>query len=554
RGRMVEFRTDDLRFQLAEASVLLGTAHGLGAVQVEQLCHRTEGWAAGLVLAGLSLQHSADPQGFVDLFGGDDRLVVDYLTDELLEGLADGDRETLVAGAIVDRLCGPLVDHLTGRSDGARWLDQLAATNQLLRPPDSTGTWYRHHQLMLDLLRTEAARSLDDRLPDLHRRAATWLGEHGEPETAVRHLVLAGDVAQAAAALAAGLGWRLIAIGAADTLQGLLADIGDVAERITGCVLQASWCALLRNEIGVADERLARARAMREDDHRAWDPLYDALEINIALFRGDVAAALDIARPVRSAGALADVMSPMATSTGSALAWAGRLDEARHTLEIARRRAAVDGVTTNDVLAWIYLALVEAEIGTRSAAHHAADRALESARRSGLAGYPRLALAHAVRAATADDAREAASDVERALELARGRLGALDAGYVHAIAADVGLAAGAPDGGDLLRRAQEITDRCQDPGVLGSRLRRVRDRHRLAEPAPTSGPGPVAPLTERELAVLRLLPGRLSQRQIAAELFVSLNTVKTHSRGIFRKLAVGDRRQAVQCARELGLF
>ena len=138
--------------------------------------------------------------------------------------------------------------------------------------------------------------------------------------------------------------------------------------------------------------------------------------------------------------------------------------------------------------------------------------------------------------------------------MARSPLGALDAGYVHAVAADVRLTAGAADGTDLLQQAQEVTDRCPDPGVLGTRLRRVRDRHRLAEPAPTSRPGLVEPLTDRELAVLRLLPGRLSQRQIAAELFVSLNTVKTHSRGLFRKLGVGDRRQAVQRGRELGLL
>jgi LuxR family maltose regulon positive regulatory protein len=235
------------------------------------------------------------------------------------------------------------------------------------------------------------------------------------------------------------------------------------------------------------------------------------------------------------------------------LAWAGRLDDARPILEIARQRAAADGVTTNDVLAWISLALAEAEVGTRTAAHAAADRALESARQRGLASYHRLALAHAIRAATALDPHAAANDVERALELARRPLGALEAGYVHAVAADVRLTAGAPDGGDLLQRAHEIADRCHDPGVLGSRLHRVHDRHRLAEP-PTSTPELIEPLTDRELAVLRLLPGRFSQRQIAAELFVSLNTVKTHSRGIFRKLGVGDRRQAVQRARELGLL
>ena len=134
-------------------------------------------------MAGLSLRRSNDPHAFVDSFGGDDRFVVDYLGDELLDSLADGDRDVLVSSSVVDRLCGSLVDHLAGRGDGARWLARLAAANQLLRPLDSTGTWYRHHQLVLDLLRSEAARSLGDRLPDLHRLAATWFGEHGEPRT-----------------------------------------------------------------------------------------------------------------------------------------------------------------------------------------------------------------------------------------------------------------------------------------------------------------------------------------------------------------------------------
>jgi len=134
RGRMIELRTDDLRFQVAEASAMLGTAHGLDTAQIEQVCRRTEGWAAGLVLAGLSLRRSDDTQTFVDSFGGADGLVSDYLTDELLDSLADHDRDTLLASCVVDRLCGPLVDHLTGRDDGAQWLVRLAAANQLLRP------------------------------------------------------------------------------------------------------------------------------------------------------------------------------------------------------------------------------------------------------------------------------------------------------------------------------------------------------------------------------------------------------------------------------------
>jgi ATP/maltotriose-dependent transcriptional regulator MalT len=113
----------------------------LDAAQVKQLCGSTEGWVAGLVLAGLSLRRSDDPGAVVDSFGGDDRLVVEYLTEELLDSLTEHNREVLVSTSVVDRLCGSLVDHLTGRDHGARWLAWLAAVNQHAAAP---GHRHRH--------------------------------------------------------------------------------------------------------------------------------------------------------------------------------------------------------------------------------------------------------------------------------------------------------------------------------------------------------------------------------------------------------------------------
>ena len=128
-------------------------------------------------------------------------------------------------------------------------------------------------------------------------------------------------------------------------------------------------------------------------------------------------------------------------------------------------------------------------------------------------------------------------------------------GYALASAGDV-LSAREGDGGaegeGYLREARSIVDRCVDPGVLGRYLARAESRHGRAAPAPEVGL--IEELTERELAVLRYLPSRMSQREIASELFVSLNTVKTHCKAIYRKLAVGDRKAAVQAAREQGLL
>ncbi|HUC32731.1 MAG TPA: AAA family ATPase, partial [Ilumatobacteraceae bacterium] len=161
RGRVREIRAVDLRFDAEEAAALLGkAADGLAGEQIDDLCERTEGWAAGLVLAGLSLERTADADRFVQAFRGDDQLVAGYLTDELLSALDEDERRRMVEAAVLHRLTGPLLDAVTGSDDGARWLDALAARNQLVIRLDTVGEWYRYHHLFRDLLLLEARRSI----------------------------------------------------------------------------------------------------------------------------------------------------------------------------------------------------------------------------------------------------------------------------------------------------------------------------------------------------------------------------------------------------------
>src|SRR5690606_34161865 len=122
----------------------------------------TEGWAAGLVLAGISLGRVTDAGAFIDAFRGGDHLVVEYLRDELLAGLDPAQRRCLMETSILEELHGELVDAVTdGRTgDGARWLRELASENQLLIPLDHTGAWFRSHHLLRDLLRLEASQEL----------------------------------------------------------------------------------------------------------------------------------------------------------------------------------------------------------------------------------------------------------------------------------------------------------------------------------------------------------------------------------------------------------
>jgi LuxR family maltose regulon positive regulatory protein len=198
RGQLAEMRAADLRFDAGEAAGLLGPAgRSLDPTLLDQLCDRTEGWGAGLVLAGISLERADDPAQVVGAFRGDDQLVVEYLRDEMLTGLGEDDRRRLLETAILDQLTGALVDQVTGTAGGAQWLRATAGANQLVVGLDRTGTWFRYHHLLRDLLRLEAQETIPERLPELHARAAAWFASQGDHRQAIVHWLAAGDTAAA---------------------------------------------------------------------------------------------------------------------------------------------------------------------------------------------------------------------------------------------------------------------------------------------------------------------------------------------------------------------
>ena len=244
RGQLTELRTDDLRFTAEEAAALLRESAGgaLPGTAVAALVARTEGWAAGLQLAALSLRGRSDIAEFVAAFSGSHRYILDYLTGEVLDGQSEQVREFLLETSVLERLSGGLCDAVTGRDDGQAMLEQVEQAGLFLMPLDEVRGWWRYHRLFADLLRAHVQQQRPGRVAVLHRAAAAWYAERGLADDAVRHVLAAGDTAWAA---------RLIEQHFDATLY--LRSEGETAQR---------WLAALPAELVQSRPRLLLAQAL----------------------------------------------------------------------------------------------------------------------------------------------------------------------------------------------------------------------------------------------------------------------------------------------------
>jgi LuxR family maltose regulon positive regulatory protein len=237
-------RTEELRFTTEEAAALLGESAGPGlpGAAVAALLARTEGWAAGLQLAALSLRGRSDIAGFVAAFSGSHRYILDYLTEEVLDGQPEQVREFLLETSVLERLSGGLCDAVTGRDDGQAMLEQVEQAGLFLVPLDEVRGWWRYHHLFADLLRARLQQQRPGRVALLHRAAAAWYAEHGLADDAVGHALAAGDNAWAA---------RLVEQHFDETLY--LRSEGATAQR---------WLAALPAELARSRPRLALAQGL----------------------------------------------------------------------------------------------------------------------------------------------------------------------------------------------------------------------------------------------------------------------------------------------------
>jgi LuxR family transcriptional regulator, maltose regulon positive regulatory protein len=354
-GELTELRADDLRFSVAEARALFGAA-GLKLPEeaLAQLHQRTEGWAAGLRLAALSLAGHPDPDRFAAEFSGSERTVADYLLAEVLDRQSEQVRRLLLRTSLLERVNGELADLLTGASGGERILQDLERAGAFVVSLDTARSWFRYHRLFADLLQLELRRTESDEVTGLHRAAAEWLARNGYPMEAVQHAQAAADW---------GLAARLLSDHWPDEyLSGRDSTLGELLARFPrGAVaadaeLTAVRVAsdLSRGSLDEAGRDLALAASalasMPADRRGRAEALLSVLRFSLARRRMDIPVAAEEAQRLlahmKTADAARlelgeDLRAAALISLGATEIWAFRFEDAERHLEqgvdLARR-------------------------------------------------------------------------------------------------------------------------------------------------------------------------------------------------------------------------
>jgi LuxR family maltose regulon positive regulatory protein len=563
RGQLSEIGAAQLRFSHSEAESLLNDVHGLAlpSETVGRLHERTEGWAAGLYLAVLSLRGREDVDGFVDSFAGSDRRVVDYLGAEVLAEQPEDELSFLLGTAVLDRFCAPLCEAVTGARDARAILDRIERSNYFLIPLDPSHDWYRYHHLFAELLR----HSLEGRQPgsaaELHRRAGRWFLDAGLVSDAIAHLTMAGDLDDASELIATN--WL---------------PFTNVGQRAT----VARWLQALPEAHVLSDGRLCLARARtasmvgnRDEILRWLDLAEDAPRHNakedpwlaeqVTVFRSTAWEQLGDMRETRQ---LASRFAPLdgssfwhalaACNLGAAAHW---LDDNAEAVQLLETAVALnqDRIAMVSVFALGQLALIAAEGGDWRACEAHTEAGFDVIRAFGLEEYWQCSLVHAAQARLLRHDRrlsEARAQLERSAALARRGIGVVELAYVLLMLGELLRELGDRRAArELVAEASGVLAGAPEPGTLVPRLLARAERTLRLVLRPSAARIPVTDeLTAREQAVLGLLPSGLSAREIGGELGVSRDTIKTHTKSIYRKLGASSRREAVARARELDLL
>ena len=557
-GELIELRVGDLRFTPGETDEFLNgcLGLGLGRQDVETLVDRTEGWPAGLYLAALSLSRDTDRHDFVTRFGSSpNRHVTDFLEAEVLAAHDPPMQAMMLRSSILHRLCGPLCDVVLEQQHSAEMLDELSRTNLFLAPLGDTGGWYGYHRLFAQLLRTELGRREPGAVRALHRRAYSWHRDHGTAEEAIHHAIEAGEYA-AAAGLVEATWVNYANNGGYRTVLAWLGRFpGDFLGGDIGLLLVKAW-ALSR---AARREEAARAIAAAERLGRpGTGPLPDgfsSVEASLTTLRaafpwGDAGAQLEYGRRAAEIEGPGSPWRPVACwAVGMGRYLRGEFGAADRwfaeavTLAPAGDRWLAAGVSL------ACRSLIAGEQGRLDDQRRLAENSVALIRERGVeetCGEGWLALG--VSLAARGRPEEALPPIDRATAILRS--GGQPTSLAMALLRQVPVlrVLGQRERAEaVIAEASSVIASCPDPGILADQLTAAR---RSSRPGARPGQG----LTERERRVLLLLQSGLNEREIGRALYVSRNTVHSHIRAIYRKLAVSTRADALERTRELGLL
>jgi LuxR family transcriptional regulator, maltose regulon positive regulatory protein len=559
-GRLHELGSADLRLDEREAELLLRAAGTvLGEDEVNELTERTEGWAAGLYLAALSMQAGSPSPASTGIFTGDDRFVTDYFRVELMSRLPDTESRFLKQTSILERMCGGLCDSVIGSTGSAGVLEQLERTNRFVVPLDRRAEWYRYHHLFAELLRNELTRSEPDATAELNRRAMAWCIAHDFHEAALIYGHAAGET-DVVAGLVDELALPTHYDGRMETLDGWLRWFSeDDLRRYPALAVEGGWLRALTGRSAEAERWLALAEGATStialsDGSATIDPWVALLRAGMmpdgperAVADGELAVAELAAGSAWRPAALAVL--------GTARVILGDYESA-----IADLTAAVEGgsgATQPLTVARGQLALLAIGRGAWNEARQHASAGQAVVDEAGLSDYSTSALVHVATARVAlhegrqPDARAALTSAHRlrpmldhgipwltlqvGLELARAHLALAEPGPARMV----------------LSEAEHVLEVRPHMGILVDDARELHDR--AAASSGSDGAWAMT-LTGAELRLLPYLATHLTFSETASRLFISRNTVKSEAVSIYRKLGVSSRSEAIQRAVELGLL
>jgi ATP/maltotriose-dependent transcriptional regulator MalT len=387
RDKLTELRANDLRFNVKETAAFLTQTMGLNLSreEVSALERRTEGWIAGLQIAALSMQSRDNNEEFIQAFSGSHRHILGYLADEALNQRPKGTLKFLIQTSILERLCGPLCDAVTGDSSGQAFLEELERANLFITALDDMGIWYRYHPLFAEVLQARLQQSQREQVAELHRRAGNWHARQGMIDEAIRHATAGADFGEAANLIEAAAG-DMVRRGSSASLIRWLDGIplGIIQTKPRLCLARAwtfHWGPVVNLEKAEEWAQIAMQTALADgalDSSLTGEVA--ALQAMIAATRGENARNLKLSQQ-----ALDDLpgdspwRSAVALGLGTVYFDSGDFTTAAHVFGEALRLSKADGTHYIQLAAASFLADIQVFQGHLSYAMELYQEVLDSA-------------------------------------------------------------------------------------------------------------------------------------------------------------------------------